>query len=197
MIRTQWDHTSKPSRFLVLDGDSVVFSGTHKEGIQLFKQTLKNMNELKLNQVQGITLKDWYAGLAMQAMISDPAMYSGDEEDIARGAWNYANKMLDRASSEGMVDVLRERLANAERQVAEYNEKSRDLCAAIKPRKWEGLIAAALRLAEERDKWREAALKLKNASINRESNGCVEPGVRDALTAILDLELAEWNEESK
>ncbi len=152
------------------------------------------MNELKLNQVQGITLKDWYAGLAMQALISDPAMFSASEEDIARNAWTFANKMLDRASSDGMVDVLRERLANAEKQVAEYNEKSRDLCAAIKPRKWEGLLAAALRLAEERDKWREAALKLKNASINRESTEHVESGVRDALNGILDLELSEGQE---
>ena len=169
-------------------------SGAHQGGIQAFKQTLTNMYELKLNQVQGITLKDWYAGLAMQALISDPEMFSADEEKIARNAWAYANKMLDRASGEGMVDVLRERLANAEKQVAEYNEKSRDLCAAIKPRKWEGLIAAALRLVEERDKWREAALKLKNASINRESTGYVVSGVRDALNGIMDLELAEGRE---
>jgi hypothetical protein len=101
--------------------------------------------------------------------------------------------MLDRASSEEMVEVQLERLANDEKQVAEYNEKIRDLCAAIKPRKWEGLIAAALRLVEERDKWREAALKLKNASINLESTGHWT-GVRDALNGILDLELAEGQE---
>jgi hypothetical protein len=69
--------------------------------------------------------------------------------------------------------------------------------AAQAREEWGRLLATARRLVEERDKWRGAALKLKNASINREGTSYVEPCVRDALTAILDLELAEWNEESK
>jgi hypothetical protein len=136
-------------------------------------------------------IKHWYAGLAMQAMISDAAKCGVNDDDTVKHAWNYANKMLDRASSEGMVDALRERLVNAERQVADYNERSKNLCAVIKPLKWEGLLAAAMRLAEERDKWREAALKLKNAAVKRESMGPVDSGIYDACNAVKELELSE------
>jgi hypothetical protein len=142
-------------------------------------------------------IKHWYAGLAMQAMISDAAKCGVNDDDTVKHAWNYANKMLDRASSEGVVDALRERLANAERQVADYNERSKNLCAVIKPLKWEGLLAAAMRLAEERDKWREAALKLKNAVVKRESIRPVDSGIYDAYNAVRELELAEMKERSR
>jgi len=40
-IRTQWDHTTKPSRFLVYKGDRVISDGTYKDGIQIFRDALK------------------------------------------------------------------------------------------------------------------------------------------------------------
>jgi hypothetical protein len=45
VIRTQWDHTTKPSRFLVYKGDRVISDGTYKEGIQIFRDALKKQQE--------------------------------------------------------------------------------------------------------------------------------------------------------
>jgi hypothetical protein len=47
-IRTQWDHTTKPSRFLVYKGDRVISDGTYKDGIQIFRDALK---EQQVNQL--------------------------------------------------------------------------------------------------------------------------------------------------
>ena len=44
-IKTRWDHTSKPSKFLVYEDDKVIFEGPYREGIQLFRDTLNGQQE--------------------------------------------------------------------------------------------------------------------------------------------------------
>jgi hypothetical protein len=44
-IRTQWNHTTKPSRFVVYKGDQVIFEGPYREGIQLFMDALNEHME--------------------------------------------------------------------------------------------------------------------------------------------------------
>jgi hypothetical protein len=44
-IRTQWNHTTKPSRFVVYKGDIVIFEGTYREGIQIFRDALNGQQE--------------------------------------------------------------------------------------------------------------------------------------------------------
>jgi len=44
-IRTYWDHTTKPSRFVVYNGDRVISDGPYEEGMQIFREALKEQQE--------------------------------------------------------------------------------------------------------------------------------------------------------
>jgi hypothetical protein len=37
-IKTRWDHTQKPSVFVVYRGEEVIFSGPYKTGMQIFQK---------------------------------------------------------------------------------------------------------------------------------------------------------------
>jgi hypothetical protein len=47
MLHTRWDHTSKPSKFLVYEDDKVIFEGPYNEGIQLFVDSIKKKSDTK------------------------------------------------------------------------------------------------------------------------------------------------------
>jgi hypothetical protein len=43
--------------------------------------------------VPGMDLRDWFAGMALQGMISNPAFYTGllDRDDLVSDAYNFAD----------------------------------------------------------------------------------------------------------
>lgn len=54
-----------------------------------------DMSGLHSNLWEGMTLRDWFAGMALQGLITCPAASSGTKADIAIWAYSYADAMLE------------------------------------------------------------------------------------------------------